>query len=352
MSNELQATASSHTDPPTPSVLIVEDDLDQRELICEAMRIRFEDPQSTQIVAVATAAECLAQDFSRFDVVLLDYHLPDMDGIDVLDRIVATSDVPVIFVTGENNAATAAEAIHRGAQDYVVKLGDYLFALPIVVEKNIRQHRMMQENAALQGKLADSLEEIRVKNTQLEDSLQKLEAMAATDPLTGLANRRAFAEMLDRYYGEAVRYGFDLSCAMCDLDNYKQINDSLGHMVGDRILVTTSEVICSSLRSSDAAARYGGDEFVLLLPHTAMEKAISVCTRIRQELTTATAKHTRPAPGMTISIGVASLKSDELDSADALVAMADRALYVAKDQGRNRIITCREIAALGQPLDP
>ena len=352
MSDEMTDAVDGSTKPAAPKLLIVEDDPDQRELICETMRVRFEDPEGTQIIAVATAAECLAMDLSGFEAILLDYFLPDMDGLDLLDRITADYDIPVVFVTGENNSTTAAEAIRRGAQDYVVKLGDYLFALPVVVEKNIRQHKIKLENVRLESELTDRLEEIRVKNAQLEESLQKLEAMAATDPLTGLSNRRAFSEMLDRCFSEATRYDFDLACAMCDLDHYKKLNDSLGHLVGDRVLVTAAEVICSSLRTSDTAARYGGDEFVLLLPHTSMEKAIHVGSRIRQELATATARKLKGGAGMTISIGIASLKADKPPSADALVAMADKALFVAKDLGRDRIVTCQEIAVLDEPAKP
>ena len=329
-----------------PKILIVEDDADQRELTCETMRMHFDYGDPDWVVAVATGAECLAQDLHRFEIIMLDFNLPDMQGLDLLDRIVQTVNVPVIFVTGENDSAVAAEAIRRGAQDYVVKLGDYLFALPIVVEKNIRQFKVKQENAGLQDRLAVSLEEIRVKNLQLEESLQKLEAMAATDPLTGLANRRAFADMLDHCYNEAMRYNFDLTCAMCDLDHYKDLNDSLGHLVGDRVLVKTAEVIRSALRSTDSAARYGGDEFVILLPHTSVEKAIAVGNRIRRELSAAGASVARTDTGVTMSIGIASLKADRPPSADALVAMADKALYVAKDHGKNRIITRQEIAAV------
>ncbi|HET6427339.1 MAG TPA: diguanylate cyclase [Phycisphaerae bacterium] len=334
-------------DPVTPRTLVVEDDPDQLELICDAMRMYFHDRPGARVVGARSGAEAMAQDLSQFDAVLLDFQLPDVSGIELLEQILDRRDIPVIFVTGNNSSATAAEAIRRGAQDYLVKLGDYLFAVPVVVEKNIRQHRLKQENRRLQRELEASIEEVRVKNTQLEESLQKMQTMADTDHLTGLANRRAFSEMLDRYYGEANRYDFDLSCAMCDLDRYKDLNDSLGHQVGDRILVTAADVIRSTLRSSDMAARYGGDEFVLLLPHTAMEMAINVADRIRRQLSVATPGLTK-ARGVTLSIGVASLRSDRPESADALVSMSDRALYVAKDRGKNCIVTYGEIGVLPQ----
>ena len=324
-------------------MLVVEDDIDQRELICEVMRMYFDDPQGKRVVGVDSGKQALAQPLHNFDVVLLDYGLPDMNGLEVLDQIFKVRDMPVIFVTGENSAETAAEAIRRGAQDYVVKLGDYLFALPVVVEKNIIQYMLKQENLRLQDELKVSLEEIQVKNLQLEESLPKLKAMAATDHLTGLSNRRAFAEILDRSYNEAVRYDFDLACAMGDLDDYKVLNDTLGHQVGDKVLVATADVIRSNLRGSDTAARYGGDEFVLMLPHTSMGMAINVAERIRRQLTVATRIHTRTGLGVTKSFGIASLKANRPASANALVSMADRALYMAKDRGKNCVVTFSQI---------
>ncbi len=321
-----------------PRILVVEDDDDQRELICDALRLHYGDEMGDRLTGVATGRECLALDLARFDVVLQDYNLPDIAGLDLLGSILNRAALPVILVTGENDSATAAEAIRRGAQDYTVKLGDYLFALPVLIDKGIRQHHMKQENQRLQRELQAMLSELRIKNIQLQESLQKLETMATTDHLTGLANRRRFGELLHRYYGEAVRYSFDLTCCMCDLDEYKQINDSLGHMVGDELLVLAADVIRSSLRSSDVAARYGGDEFVLLLPHTSVERGFAVGERIRQGLAEQAAAHGAVGRAVTISMGIASLDADRPAGADALVSLADRALYVAKDRGRDRIV--------------
>jgi len=164
-----------------------------------------------------------------------------------------------------------------------------------------------------------------------------MKTMAETDHLTGLANRRRFGELLDRYFSEASRYGFDLTCCMCDLDHYKELNDTLGHQCGDEVLVISADVIREALRSSDIAARYGGDEFVLLLPHTSVDRGMSVAQRIRREMITAAniSGHVRP---VTMSIGIASIGANGADSADALVAMADRALYEAKARGKDQIV--------------
>jgi len=333
--------------PKPPRVLIIEDDEDQRALVTEALSLHYRTPDSENIVAVGTGREALAQDLASFDVVLQDYHLPDVTGLELIQEILARADLPVIFVTGENNATVAAEAIRRGAQDYVVKLGDYLFALPVVVDKNLRQHEVRKENERLQQRLEDMLEQLRVKNLQLQDSMAKLQTMAATDHLTGVANRRRFGELLQRAFDEARRYGFDLSCCMCDLDHYKRLNDALGHQVGDQILQITAEIICQSLRSSDVVARYGGDEFVLLLLHTAIQRAVAVGRRIRDQLSRRTSQFGAEGSRLSMSIGVASLKADQPASADELVAMADRALIDGKERGKDRISLFGEIDPRG-----
>ncbi len=346
--NGQSSKPTDEADPPAPRVLIVEDDPDQRGMICETLREHFGQGQA-HLVAVATGRECLSQDLDRFDIVLLDHNLPDTTGMKLLETILAEHDLPAVFVTGENAASIAAEAIRCGAQDYVVKAGDYLFALPVIIEKNLRLHRIKQDNALLQTKLTATLEEIRVKNAQLEETLQKVAEMAATDHLTALANRRVFAQTLEHSFDEALRYGFDLCCAMCDVDNFKRLNDVLGHQAGDRVLVATAEAIRANIRASDTAARYGGDEFVILFAHASAEMAIRAAQRICQHLNEATRQFTRTGAGETLSVGIASLLSDRPASATALVAMADRALCVAKARGKDCIVRFADCQLSGEP---
>src|SRR5213079_1880396 len=121
----------------------------------------------------------------------------------------------------------------------------------------------------------------RDKNAQLQASLRRLEEVAATDPLTGLYNRRHFSQLIEQLFAESQRYENDLSCVMIDLDGYKQLNDTYGHQVGDQLLVMAGKVISANMRRMDVAARYGGDEFVLLLPQAASEEASHAAGRIR-----------------------------------------------------------------------
>jgi len=320
-----------------PRILIVDDNADHCELIRDALASYYRIGPDSRLMIVHSGRQCLEQTFTDFDIVLLDLHLPDMSGLEVLQEILGRADVPVIFVTGENDLTIASRAIESGAQDYIVKHGDYLFAIPPLVEKNLRLHGIKLEHDQLQLRLEWMLEELQAKNKQLEESMVRLHELATTDPLTGLANRRFFAEHLTREFSRAQRHDNDLSCCMIDLDHYKEFNDTLGHQMGDELLQRTADIIRLSLREGDIAARYGGDEFVLLLPMTSSEEAVGVVERIREEMSIVFRKNAHLRIPVTLSVGVASRRDDFPPSADALVSMADRALYHAKGAGKDRV---------------
>ena len=327
-------------------ILIIEDDDDQRELMRETLEDHF-GPGT--VVGADSGNAALSYDLSSFDLILSDYNLPDRTGMELLDAIRGRCATPVIMVTGENVGQIAVEAIRRGATDYIVKFGDYLFTIPLVVEKNLTVAKVKRENESLRSELERALQEVRDKNVQLEQSLRKVEEVAATDPLTGLYNRRHFGKVSEQLWSEAHRYDQDLSCVMIDLDGYKQLNDTYGHQVGDQLLVMAGKVISANMRKMDVAARYGGDEFVLLLPHAASEEASGVATRIRDEFRQASAIILKRNQGVTMSIGISSIRGSNASGGDPLVASADAALYQSKDAGRNRIMVASGSAAIDPP---
>jgi two-component system cell cycle response regulator len=326
-------------------LLIVEDDADQRDLIRETLEDHF---GKGTVVAVESRSAAGLQDFSCFDLILTDYNLSDGCGMDLLDDVRKKCTTPVIMVTGENVGQIAVEAIRHGANDYVVKLGDYLFTIPLMVEKNLTMAKMKRENEQLREQVEKAMIELQFKNGQLQESLLRVEQMAATDPLTGLYNRRHFNRVLEQLYSEAQRYDTDLSCAMIDLDGYKQLNDTHGHQVGDQLLVAAGRVITANLRRMDIAARYGGDEFVLLLPRAQTDEAAGVVQRIRDEFFSASAAVLNRTDGVKMSVGIGSVRSTVSASAEQLIATADKALYQAKGAGRDRIA----IAAPSKPITP
>jgi two-component system cell cycle response regulator len=314
-------------------LLIVEDDSDQRELIRETLEDHF-GGETAEVAA--TGKEALAMELERFDLILTDYNLPDMTGMELLCLIQKKCQTPVIMVTGENVGQFAAEAIRLGATDYVVKFGDYLLTIPLVVRKNLTVARIMRENENLRREVEQALQEVRDKNVQLEKSLKMVEQLAATDPLTGLYNRRHFNRVLEQLFSESERTDSDLSCVMIDLDGYKQLNDTFGHAIGDQLLVVAGKVISANMRKMDVAARYGGDEFVILLPHASAEEAERVAMRIREEFRQGSALVLRRNEGVCMSQGIASMRNNVPSSGEQLIILADAALYQAKAGGRNR----------------
>lgn len=301
-------------------LLVVEDDADQRDLICETLEAHF---GSGTTVGVDSRKVALSTDLASFDMILSDYNLPDGSGMDLLADVNEICSTPVIMVTGENVGRTAVEAIRNGATDYVVKFGDYLFTIPLVVQKNLMVARIKRENETLQQELIE-------KNKQLEQ-------VAATDPLTGLYNRRHFGRVLEQLFSESERYASDLSCIMIDLDGFKQLNDTAGHQVGDQLLQVAGRSIGNNLRRADVAARYGGDEFVILLPQAGADEATTASERIRAEFKSAAAVQLKQPLGVSMSIGIASVAVCQPRSADGLIGAADAALYQAKAAGRDRI---------------
>lgn len=158
--------------------------------------------------------------------------------------------------------------------------------------------------------------------------------MSLTDPLTNVGNRRLLDESLPKEISRAVRTGYKFCLAMADIDHFKRVNDSHGHEAGDKVLAAFGDLLRRQTRPTDIVTRFGGEEFVVMMPHTALEQALVVAERMRTELAgTLIAPLTAP---VTASFGVAELLANE--KGDALLHRADQALYKAKQSGRDRVV--------------
>jgi two-component system cell cycle response regulator len=296
-----------------PLILVVEDDEDARMVLTELLRPRYDvDAVGDGETALKRAAEL------NPDLVLLDLFLPGMDGFGALTglrRNSKTADTPVIFLSAQGDAETKSQGLSLGAADYLAK--------PFS-----EQELMARVDRTL--KLTAQKEHFR--------------ALAQTDGLTGLPNFRSFHARLEEEVARAHRYGHPLACAMVDLDGLKEINDRLGHAAGNRAIVGLADAVREELRDTDFAARYGGDEFVVLLPQTNELQGAQFAERLRRRLVEVSQDAGLPVRG---SIGVAAVAAEELDSPDAaedLLRRADEALYRAKRSGRDRV----EVAHLPQ----
>ncbi|QPJ65186.1 MAG: sensor domain-containing diguanylate cyclase [Candidatus Nitrohelix vancouverensis] len=167
---------------------------------------------------------------------------------------------------------------------------------------------------------------------------EKTQIDAVTDGLTGLTNRQQMAVLLDKEMERCLRYSSTLSVIMLDVDYFKKVNDTYGHQVGDDVLMVLSDMLKRVCRSNDVAARYGGEEFLMALPETPEKGALQIAERIRSEMERYEFQAGELKFQVTISCGVASFDSKDLNSVDALIKVADSALYRAKESGRNRIV--------------
>jgi diguanylate cyclase (GGDEF)-like protein len=246
-----------------------------------------------------------------FAACLLDYQLGERDGLQLIREAVARgSRTPIVFLTAETAQQVDIEAMNAGALDYLVK-GEIT---PRMLERSIRY--------AL----------------KLGDTLDQLHRLATRDELTGLINRREFDRMLAEEQERTLRFGHPLALAMMDVDRFKAVNDTHGHRAGDEVLREISRRLAVQVRNVDRVARFGGDEFALLLVQTEKSTAMDVLRRVCAAI--------KSAPIITdggvaidaaLSVGIAAMPEDAR-GADALVAAADKALYAAKTGGRDRAV--------------
>jgi diguanylate cyclase (GGDEF)-like protein len=292
--------------PGRPRLLVVDDDVDTREALQMLL-----DPEY-EVITARDGQEALdAALQGQPDVILLDLNMPRLDGFQVLERLradPATVNIPVLVVSARSENAVKVRGLDLGAVDYLQKP----YALSELRARVERTLRLLRSQAALREQ-------------------------AQTDALTGLGNLRAFRARLDEESKRARRYHTPLTCVMADVDQLKPINDELGHAAGDRAIAAVAAVLREELRETDFGARYGGDEFVVLLPQTGAEEgrvyAERVCARLRQ--TELLVGDRRVA--LTASLGVACSTPENDEGAEALVRAADAALYVAKRAGGGRL---------------
>jgi two-component system chemotaxis family response regulator WspR len=269
-------------------------------------------------------------------VILQDLVLPGTDGLTLVRAyrtLAATRDVPIIVLSTREDAVVKRDAFKAGANDYLVKLPD-----PIELVARLRHHSRAYLNQVQRDEAYRALRESQQKLLEANLELQRLSML---DGLTGLSNRRHLNVSLEAEWLRARRDGSPLSLLMIDVDEFKAYNDSCGHPAGDEVLRRLAELMRThSRRSADLAARYGGEEFVMVLPDMPAEGAVCIARSLRE----AVASLHLPHPGssvtshVTVSIGVATRVPGREEFSSTLVDGADRALYLAKQAGRDRVV--------------
>lgn len=305
-------------------ILIAEDDLVSRTILKRAVE-KF----GHECLAAEDGEKAweLYRESSGVDVIISDWMMPGMDGLE-LCRLIRNEErdeyTYFIFLTALGDKDHLLMGLEAGADDYLGK--------PLDCDE--LQVRLISASrvTALHRRLA-------YQNSELERLNRKLFDQSREDPLTHLGNRLRLHEELEVLQGRVARYGHSYSAMLCDVDFFKSYNDHYGHLAGDEVLRKVAKTIADYGRSGDTAYRYGGEEFLVILPEQDLEAATSIADRLRRAVEDLRIPHeTKNPPGVvTISAGVATLSAEDPKSADDVLKEADAALYAAKEMGRNRV---------------
>lgn len=285
-------------------VLIIDDDKELAQFHANVLE------QAGFKVEIAHTAAELEQKLGNFsvDVILMDLHMPDYNGIELsaaLRQDPSLYGVPIIFISVEQDIVRHLGAIKVGGDDFLIK--------PVAVPYLIAS----VETRARRGR--------------------ELRSLIRKDGLTGLFNHVSIEDSLQQMLARAIRSKTDLSVAMIDLDYFKKVNDNYGHLVGDRVLIDFARFLKGRLRKSDVVGRFGGEEFMLILPDTSVEHGRALLESIRQSFSIVNHNTAATPVRVTFSAGVAC--HPDFSTASTLIKAADTAMYQAKEQGRNRVIT-------------
>ena len=314
--------------PESYTIVVAEDDRLTRDLLAGMLRGHgynvesFSDGQ--------TAVERVGQ--GGVDLVLLDILMPRLSGLEacrLLKSMTTDTFLPVVLVTVKTDSASRVEGLKIGADDYVCKPFD-------------------------EGELLARVEAmLRIKklHDHVARARAKLERLSVHDDMTGLFNYRYLHNRLSEEFKRAERYHDPLACIIVDIDRLQLINDTAGRELGDRILLTVAEVMLRSVRDVDVVARFGGDEFLVILPSTHFAGSVTVAERIWREVgDSAFSIGTESNIKVTLSLGVSLFPSRDVRSKDALLRAADAALSQAKRDGGNRLCVFQQQGYLYTPM--
>lgn len=295
-------------DTPNARILIIEDD----PLIIHATLPTLKECGDPLVATTGEQALQLARE--QPNLILLDLNLPDVHGLELIRLLrhqLHSSDIPLVVLTATLDADMEVRCLQAGASDFLRKP----ISMP-VLEARLRVH------------------------LELQQKTQLLINLASLDQLTGLANRRTFDSVYERYWSLHYRQKAPLSLLFGDLDHFKNINDSYGHDGGDHCLVEMAKVLTTTAkRPSDLVCRYGGEEFVVLLPNTPHDSALQLAQKAQSLLQQTDIRFNDQAIKLTASWGLATTVPAQSQISHDLIQRADQLLYQAKAEGRNRIIS-------------
>lgn len=273
---------------------------------------------------------------SNIDFILTDISMPNMNGLDMIEEIKKSKeDIPVVITTAHQEISYLHRAIELHVNSYIMKpidISNLIKALIKAVEPSILKNELIKKNTEL-IELNNSLEE------KIELRTKELRILASTDSLTGINNRREFFKLSNELFKENKESNF--FAVMIDIDNFKRLNDTYGHSIGDEVLILLTKTITALLKENEIFGRLGGEEFAIVYKLDSNKESYEKINSIRQTIENLAFGNGNSQIKFTISVGI-SQKCEEDSSVDSILARADKALYEAKGSGRNKVIFRRQ----------
>ena len=320
--------------------------VDDQAMVAEGIRRMLADEPDIEFHYCSDPKQAVKQAVAvKATVILQDLVMPDVNGMTLVRfyrNNPTTRDVPVIVLSSKDDPTIKSDAFANGATDYLVKLPEKIELLARI-RAHAKSYLALKERDDAFRTMEKMQEQLSAINNELAHSNRELKRLSSMDGLTGLANRRQFDQTLEREWQRAVRTELPLSLLFADIDYFKRYNDSYGHQAGDDCLKRIAGSLQKTVhRPADLVSRYGGEEFVMILPDTTSEGALAVAEKMLKNIDNLRIPHKNSdsADHVTLSIGVATLCPQEDSSTDELVEAADKMLYRAKENGRN----CIEVA--------
>ncbi len=315
-----------------PLILLVDDVPKNLSLLANILRNENYD------IAVATSGHQALEvaKATQPDLVLLDIMMPEMDGYEVcrqMKKNPRTQEARIIFLTARNEADDLVKGFEIGAVDYITKPFSGT-ELTVRVRTHLELKQSRDELERVNG-------ELQQKNDKLERAYEKLKEISQTDMLTRLSNRRDMIEKLQLEVSRFNRNKKGFTVIISDIDNFKHINDNYGHECGDAVLVNVSTILKSNLRQIDAVARWGGEEFLMMLPGTTLEGGLTVAEKLRATIEASFVDCQGENLKVTMTFGVSEFNDEDYDI-NHYIRLADEALYKGKQDGKNQVIPAEQ----------
>ncbi len=323
--------------------------IDDSTLILKIVGQTIEELGHKAILASSAEEAFAILECEKPDIILLDVIMPNMNGFEmcrILQEQIDTCDIPIIFITATNSSDDIVRGFETGAVDYITKP----FSTPELRARLNNQLQLQSYRSELEiyvDLLRQTNNELQTSNQKLRCAMEQAESLARQDFLTGLYNRRYISERLEEEVNRAHRNMKPFGISICDIDDFKKVNDNYGHQCGDLALQIISGILGTNIRSQDMIGRWGGEEFILVFPDTNIDGVRTIATKLKNMIEKTPVQFGEQCIKLTMTFGITCYTGDR--PLEKEINAADKALLEGKNHGKNCVVCARRFR---NPFNP